>query len=59
MFQVIREDSGEVELQFLKSRGSFFTWPEVEDIAWVNRDQIVAILGHPDITARGQYRFGP
>ena len=57
-FQVAElEDDGDLQVNFLKCRGDYYSWPELEDKAWINRNQVSCVLGHPDISARGQYKF--
>ena len=59
LFQVVGQDeeTGDIQLKFLRFRGTHYTWPEMEDVAWVSHSQILSFLGHPDISSRGQYTF--
>ena len=44
-------------LDTMKRYYCFYSGRETEDVAWVTMVQIVATLGHPDISSRGQYQF--
>ena len=44
-------------LDTMKRNYCFYSGWETEDVAWVTMDQIVATLGHPTSSGRGQIRF--
>ena len=62
MFQVLSSEDGEdgeVEVQFLKStqRGNMFEFPLIDDIAWIEKNNVINIT-QPKISRRGdKYHF--
>ena len=54
--QVLNTDDQD-EVNFLRSRGSHYTWPDVRDTAWVAEEQIRHVLDNPQITMRDHYIF--
>ena len=42
------------EVDFLRSRGSHYTWPDVRDTAQVAKEQIRHVLDDPQFTMRDQ-----
>ena len=52
-FQVLNIYDQE-EVDFLRSRGSHYTWPDVRDTAQVAKEQIRHVLDDPQFTMRDQ-----
>ena len=44
--KILALDDEDAQITFLRDRGSFYTFPNVEDISWVSLEQIVCKLGH-------------
>ncbi|XP_041368432.1 uncharacterized protein LOC121382868 isoform X2 [Gigantopelta aegis] len=53
---VLQTDSHEVKVQFLKKRGNYYSFPELDDVSWVPSKDVQA-LKPPTINARSQYFF--
>ena len=54
MFQVLQTDGKEIK--FLRNRGSFDSYPDIDDIAWVQSENAEGI-NPPTINSRGQHFF--
>lgn len=57
LLKVLELDDLEFKVSFVRDRGGYYTFPPVEDVAWVSRDQIKQTLDHPVINTRGHFSF--
>lgn len=55
--QVLQIDEDEVEIKYMRKSGSYFVWPEVEDIGWTSRADIHLFLNVPSIDRRHRFTF--
>lgn len=54
---ILRMCKDEFLIRFIKKSGKQFVWPDQEDISFVDKDDVVAVLEQPDINNRQQYDF--
>ena len=50
-------EEDEVEIKYMRTSGSSFIWPEVEDIGWTSKDDIHLFLSVPSIDRRHHFTF--
>jgi hypothetical protein len=61
---ILKLEKTKVEVSFLKYRptkldsGIMFVFPEHEDKYWIDKNDIVGILKHPELKRRGLMKFG-
>ncbi|XP_041377609.1 uncharacterized protein LOC121389984 [Gigantopelta aegis] len=53
---VLQIDGRDIQVTFLRNRGSFYSFPVSEDIAWVSAENVECITP-PTINSRGQHFF--
>ena len=55
--QILSAEEEEFRITYMQQKGSYFVWPEKEDIAFTDTDDIHLCLSVPLVDRRQHYRF--
>ena len=55
--QILSVEEEEFRITYMRQKGSYFVWPEKEDIAFTDIDDIHLCLSVPPVDRRQHYRF--